>query len=677
MRTNFIGWLVLLSHVCVPAAQVEEKFVVEQLRILEGDHQQTLWNYLLDQCDQLDLQRAERLSIALKTPETLKQHLQDLKRSYQQLLGDFPPKTPLNPTITGYLIGEGFRVEKVLFESFPNHHVTALLYLPDGSANPRMGPWPGILFACGHSANGKAYSSYQKTCALLARHGFVVLSYDPISQGERTQLPSASRFGTTTHTLLNIGARLVGRSVVWYEAWDGVRSIDYLLSRPEVDSTKPVGMTGTSGGGTQTTFLMALDQRIGPAAPSCYTMKRTTKFRGCSGPADGCQHLPNEGIHGIDHIDYSLMRAPRPTAVLAATRDFFGIESTRETCQDAVAVFKVLDEPDRFHFFEAEAEHGMHQEHRQEVVRWFRQRFYQNPEPVLEPNKLQVFSEMQVQVTRTGQLVTDFASQVSVADLSLQEAHHLSNSRKAFWQDHSLTNCLEEIRTLLGVRNSLVSPEVELVGRIRHQRTTIDRLILQRPGEVPIPGLLFRKQSIDTNPTRTVIYLHSQGKEVEVEGEIKALLTTSNSVLAIDVRGVGETRDQGSNTKYHSHDHRIGTVAMHIGRPIAGQRVEDILMAVDFLKGDRSDLNLSLEGELHLVAIGAMTPLALHAAVLDCRIDTVELRRPLIQSWMEDVLSSPLRREMTGLVVPGVLKKYDLPDLARVLSERLLVIDDD
>mgnify|MGYP002527793254 CR=1 FL=1 len=80
-------------------------------------------------------------------------------------------------------------------------------------------------------------------------------------------------YGTTTHTLLNIGARLVGRSVVWYEAWDGVRSIDYLLSRPEVDSSKPVGMTGTSGGGTQTTFLMALDQRIVPAAPSCSVMQ--------------------------------------------------------------------------------------------------------------------------------------------------------------------------------------------------------------------------------------------------------------------------------------------------------------------------------------------------------------------------------------------------------------------
>ena len=90
MRTNFLGWLIFLSYVYVPAAQVEEELVVEQLRVLEGDHQQTLWHYLLAQCDQLDLQRAGRLNTALETSETLKQHLQYLQQSYQQLLGDFP-----------------------------------------------------------------------------------------------------------------------------------------------------------------------------------------------------------------------------------------------------------------------------------------------------------------------------------------------------------------------------------------------------------------------------------------------------------------------------------------------------------------------------------------------------------------------------------------------------------
>ena len=235
------------------------------LQVLEGNQTQVLWNTLIAQSHHLDQERAKQLSKALKSPERLQQHLVDLNKKYRKIIGPFPSRTPLNAQVTGRINGTSYRVEKVLFESLPNHHVTALLYLPPKG----NGPWPGILFACGHSANGKAYPAYQTACALLAQNGFVVLNFDPISQGERTQQPKAQRYGTTTHTLLNHGSRLVGRSIVWYSAWDGIRSIDYLLSRSEVDKSKPIGMTGTSGGGTQTTFLMALDDRIGPAAPSC------------------------------------------------------------------------------------------------------------------------------------------------------------------------------------------------------------------------------------------------------------------------------------------------------------------------------------------------------------------------------------------------------------------------
>ena len=125
---------------------------LDDLQVLEGDQRQLLWNHLTSQCDRLDRQRAERLAKALKSPAALKQHLAKLRDDYHNILGSFPKKQPLNAKVTGKLDGTSYRVEKVLFESLPNHHVTALLYLP---ANGE-GPWPGVLFACGHSANGKA-----------------------------------------------------------------------------------------------------------------------------------------------------------------------------------------------------------------------------------------------------------------------------------------------------------------------------------------------------------------------------------------------------------------------------------------------------------------------------------------------------------------------------------------
>ncbi len=637
---------------------------LDDLQVLEGDQRQLLWNHLTSQCDLLDQKRAERLAKALKSPAALEQHLAKLRDDYLNILGSFPEKSPLNAKVTGKLDGVSYRVEKVLFESLPNHHVTALLYLPVKGD----GPWPGVLFACGHSTNGKAYPSYQIACALLAQNGFVVLSYDPISQGERTQLPKAARYGTTTHTLLNHGARLTGRSVVWYSAWDGVRSIDYLLSRPEVDRSKPIGMTGTSGGGTQTTFLMAIDDRIGPAAPSCYTMQRTDKFHGKSGPADGCQHLAGEGLHGIDHIDYSLMRFPRPTAILAATQDFFEIDSTRETVRDAKAVFGALGQADRFAFFEADAEHGMHVEHRQEATRWMRQWLYNDPRPVTEPKDIRLFTDAELQVTRTGQVHNDFADEANVADINLLLARRLETKRRRFWAGNP-AKALAKVRQLIGLPENLPQPAVERGGQAQTDWARIDKFTLQCSGDMPLPALLFRPPGNTGQALDVVVYADGRGMRsaAHVNGPIRKLVNVSTAVFAVDLRGLGETRDQGSNAKYHSQSHRVGNVATHIGQPLLGQRVRDLLAIIDYLNEVGSERVRSIR----VVGVGVAGPVALHAAVLDARISQVELRNPTVNSWVDDVVAQPLRREMVDHVVPGALAWYDLPDLARQLGARL------
>src|SRR5262249_19210974 len=199
----------------------------------------------------------------------LKKRQESLRAKFIEALGGFPEKTPLNPRVAGSLSGDGFRVEKVIYESRPAHHVTAVVYIPEGK-----GPFPGVLVPCGHSDKGKAEEAYQRISILLAKHGFVVLCYDPIGQGERMQLLTpdgkpAIKGNTTEHTMAGIGALLVGWSCASFRIWDGIRSIDYLASRPEVDPTR-LGCTGNSGGGTLTSYLMALDERIAAAAPSCH-----------------------------------------------------------------------------------------------------------------------------------------------------------------------------------------------------------------------------------------------------------------------------------------------------------------------------------------------------------------------------------------------------------------------
>ena len=261
---------------------------------------------------------ARRAAVAaIKTPDDLARRQRELKGKFLEALGDLPEKTPLNARVVGVEARDGYRLERVIYESRPEHHVTALFYLPDGPP-----PFPAVLMPCGHDDNGKAAEAYQRGCILLARNGIAALCYDPIGQGERRQLldadgKPAGPGNTTEHTLIGVGALLVGRSTAGYRVWDGIRSLDYLASRPEVDPRR-LGCTGCSGGGTLTSYLMALDDRVAAAAPSCYITSLERLFA-TLGPQDAEQNITGQVAFGLDHADYLGLRAPRPTLVLSST----------------------------------------------------------------------------------------------------------------------------------------------------------------------------------------------------------------------------------------------------------------------------------------------------------------------------------------------------------------------
>ena len=212
----------------------------EDLSVLKGgpsSPRTMLRAYLLAEAEKhFDARRAA--VAALKTPDDLQKRQQRLKAHFREALGDWPEKTPLKPRTVGTIRGAGFTIEKVIYESRPDHHVTANLYLPAGK-----GPFPGVLMPMGHSNNGKAASSAQQCGVLLAKNGLALLAYDPIGQGERRQLLTSAGKpvlgnSTSEHTMTGVGALLVGRNTASYRVWDGVRSLDYLCSRPEIDAKR-------------------------------------------------------------------------------------------------------------------------------------------------------------------------------------------------------------------------------------------------------------------------------------------------------------------------------------------------------------------------------------------------------------------------------------------------------
>jgi CubicO group peptidase (beta-lactamase class C family)/cephalosporin-C deacetylase-like acetyl esterase len=637
----------------------------DELDVLGGHGHTLVYDHLMRIVQRQSDTRQHYMQASLASPQTLASRQERLRDDYLRLLGPLPKKTPLNAQVTGWTNCNGYRIENVVFESRPDHHVTGNLYIPtDGKP-----PFPAVLVACGHSANGKAYEMYQAVSALLARNGMVALCFDPICQGERIQLPHAPRHGTTTHTLLNVGARLVGRSVAWYEAWDAIRSIDYLLSRSEVDRGKPVGMTGTSGGGTQTTFLMALETRIGPAAPSCYIQTRQRKFeRESFVGTDGCQQLPFEGAAGIDHVDYITMRAPKPTIILGARRDHHDIRATCVAATEAAGIFAALGRSDRFRFFESDTPHGFYQPHREMAVRWMKRWLLDIDQPIVEP-QIELQADQILWASAKGQVLESFPNERTVADLNLERACELADSRRRFWTEHDRAKCLGEVRRLIGLPERLPKAARRSVNKITRDGYTIEKLVITRDSEVPIPALLFVPRETDGVLPAT-LYVDGRGKATDAAlgGRIEQLVRSGRIVLSIDARGWGETSDDQNRvpTKFYNTEHRLVTVALHVGRPLLGQRVDDVLAAFDLLARDERVDAAAIE----LVGIRAAAPVVLHAGVLDSRVSGVKLRGG-IRSWVDDVVAKPLQRDLEGCVIPSALLTYDLPDLAAALNDTL------
>jgi dienelactone hydrolase len=621
-----------------------------------------LYAYLQGQARPLFEARRQAVA-ALKTPQDVKRRQDKLRAKFVEALGGFPKKTPLNARTVGHLKGDGFRVEKVVYESRPRHHVTAALYLPEGK-----GPFPGVLLPCGHSANGKEAEPYQRACILLAKNGLAVLCYDPIGQGERSQIldprgKPAVASNTSEHTMVGVGALLVGESTATYRIWDGVRSLDYLAGRPEVDP-KRLGCTGNSGGGTLTAYLMALDDRIVAAAPSCYITSLERLFA-TIGPQDAEQNITGQVAFGMEHADYLTMRAPRPTLVCCGSLDYFDIQGTWASFREASLVYALLGHGERVSLFEYPDKHGFSRPRRQAALRWLRRWLLPKDDAPVE-GKFPVFKSLQC--TRSGQVLEDFKG-VSVPDLTRWRARELAAERARALAGRQREEILKDVRRLLGMKGEPGRAGAQDAGTVKREGYVLRKLAFETEPGIRVPAL-------DCSPGNpppkgpVVVYLHGRGKAADAAagGPIEKLVKAGRRVIALDLRGLGETAPgvpARGRPDYSGADWKEAFLALHLNRPLLGQRVRDVLAVLAALKA-------KAPAGFHLVGVEAAGPVALHAAVLSPDVVRLTLERS-VTSWT-DVASTAITRNQLSNVVPGALKVYDLPELAGLFAPRPLTV---
>src|SRR5450755_3288725 len=354
----------------------------------------------------------------IRSEQDLLRVQRELRQKLLAMLGGLPAlKTPLNPRITGRIQMEGFHIEKLIFESLPGIYVAALVYVPDGDSTRH----PAVLVPSGHSANGKVH--YQALCQRLVQRGYVVICWDAVGQGERSQFWDAkaakSRYNLicAEHAVLGNLAYLANTNLARWEIWDGMRALDYLLTRPEVDPRR-INITGSSGGGFQAAHIAALDRRIKAAAPSCYITALPMRVynRIFKDPDSD----PEQDLYGMisnhaDHAGLLLMMYPRPVFVAAAVLDFFPIEGTRKTVREVTELYSKFHHADRIGVAEGYHDHQYSPEN-QEAAIDFLDHFNGLPARRGLPPVRQL-DEKALQCTRTGQVMLDFENARSLMDV--------------------------------------------------------------------------------------------------------------------------------------------------------------------------------------------------------------------------------------------------------------------
>ena len=580
----------------------------------------------------------------LKTDEDCEKWQRVRKEFFLRQLGGLPPRTPLNAKVVGRLDGDDYLVEKVIYDSRPNHRVTAAMYLPKSAP-----PYPAVLIACGHSKNGKAADYNQRMGIMLAKHGVAAFCYDPIGQGERSQIlekdATPKHPSTTEHILVGVGAMLTGTNTAQYRIWDGIRGLDYLVSRKDIMAER-LGCTGCSGGGTLTSYIMALDDRVFCAAPACYL----TTFQSLVetiGPQDAEQNIFGQIAFGMDHADYVLMRAPRPTLICCSTEDYFAVEGTWESFRQAKRFYGRLGYAERVDLVEADGGHGVKVLTREAMVRWMR-RWLLGVDGAVKDLDFPVWSVEDLQCTPMGEVLR-LPGERSVFDLNLARAESLRAGRP---QGKALTAGI--IRTVTGIRplRDLPDPRVHEISNTRNSSQKVRQLLLETEKGLRLPALRW----VPSSPTlERVLLLHDGGiQNAATSPVLQQQLTQGRDVVCLDIRGMGATRS-GKTTDQNG-DWKTAYLAYLMGESLVKGRVEDILCCARWLKR---------EGKLRLIADGECAIAALHAAAVEPELfDFLEVELPT-QSWHELLGDSEPWNQTTN-AIHGVLKYYDLPELVEL-----------
>nr|MCU0246998.1 hypothetical protein [Bryobacter sp.] len=405
---------------------------------------------------------------------------------------------------------------------------------------------------------------------------------------------------------------------------------------------KRIASAGNSGGGTQSAYLAVFEPRLAAAVVSCY-MTRWQELWDGPGPQDMEQVFPRFLSEGFDFADFLFAMGGKPSLMTTAIRDFFpiaGARATRDLLRDANVAY-----------FEYDDTHGWSQPRREAMARFLDQKFFGRDSDGKEaPAELEPDSRLWV--TPTGQLANSFGSET---------VHTLNKARAAQLAAKPRTLTREELERFLGVkrRTPLAFPR----GTVERGDVTVEKLELELETGLKIPALLFRP-AIPPRNAPALVALATAGK-ASLVAECEAFAKAGTVVLAIDPRGVGEGRRASQRSGY-TPTYQAAARAWLLGMSPAQFQVEDTLAAFAYLES-RAEVD---PARVRLFGRGAAGVVVQLAGALEPRAAGV-ISEQAVRSW-KDIADARIHENQTDIVIPGVLERFDLADVQRLIAPRAL-----
>ncbi len=564
-------------------------------------------------------------------------------------LGGLPDyRGPLNARVTGEIHADSYNIEKVIYESLPGFYVTANLYRPNQS-----GRYPAVLLQAGHTQEGKPEN--QRIAANLAMKGFVVLCFDPIGQGERVQTYSRqldaplAGWSVPEHIELDAQVQLLWQGLARYFIWDAMRSLDYLVSRPEVDASR-IGAAGCSGGGALTTFIGALDPRVKAVVPACYPSSFKTLFS-TSGP-HGEMTFPHFLASGLDTADFVELSAPKPWLLQATERDQFGFshEGVQLVYKEAQYFYGLYHARDNVEFLVSPGDHGMPLASREAVYQWMI-RWLKDGKGDFHEQPVKMFSDGELRVTRTGH-VEDEPGARKLYKL-------LADELQVRAKDQPVQDLRAELGWL-GIATDGSAPKVKFLDESKSDHGVRRSLQFESEPGIWLDATLYVPLLPGRKPA-VVIVRHGKGSdEFGTSPLAEKTAERGRVVLEMEPRTSRMKNSEGSYTG----DWIAAMQANLIGRNLPAMRAHDILRGVDLLRTLPDVDPDSIRG----AARGVPGIWLLLAAAADNRVKAIWLDKTPYS--LRSAFDSSLTIELWDAVIPGFVLSWDLQDLVNAMGTR-------